>query len=980
LSHAKQRTDFEGFPSHPQRAVSITELPRPGESPASQGPHHRAKIFEDGYLDNAGVIVGRDHERRLLRGLVESLNVGGGTVVIQGEPGMGKTSLLGFVADYARRKDVSVHMLRGIESEAVLPFAAITDLLLPLQEHLTTLPAIQREALEVCLALSARPPHGQLAACAGALGILSSAADQRPLVVLVDDFQWLDAESAQILLFVARRLYGERLAIVLAVRAEPGTAAPDTGLPVLSLAGLSAAECARIAGVMGVTVARPALASLVESTGGNPLAVVERIRLAGVGGRDDDWWTSSESRGLHTSLERSWGRLFDQLPEDARTAMFVVAADHDTGGRHTVETLETLGLSLSSLEPAERLGLVVGLADGIGLRHPLLRSVVLARTPLAARVSAYRALAEAADGYSRSWYLAAAAVGPDEAAASALVAAAIEARQRNGLRASARTLRRAAELTANPSARAERLLQAAHDAHLAGDSFSAAEWCEQALGYRDDPSFEVDVQRVAGGAFTWMGEPRRALELMTAAAAAARPHDPVRTAEILAEAIAPALVQGEVHRVRDLAEQVEWIWEHSSEAAAAATHTALAMVAEGFSLSGDIDRAAPYLRRAADFPMLSNQMAELQGAAFYAQSLGWSERYSEARHHLTNLLHAARRLASPTILSFALGISAEIGWWTGQWTTAYPDATEALQWATENGQPGLLACGISMLARIDAARGERERCQAWVDKAQREVEPRGVGGVPVYGCAALGLSALSAGELSDAAEKLQRAWDLALRQGINNPNVFPIAGDLAEALARAEEFDRCTEILNWLDERAQATGLAYPHAAACRAQGIQATEPEDAQRLFAASLAALDKVGPIPFEQARTLLCSGEAMRRDRRAVAARAPLNRALAIFDGLGAQPWAARAKAELAASGLKNQHATMAAAGPIRLKELSPQELQVARIAARGQNNIEVAAALFVSRKTVEAHLTRVYRKLGIRSRTQLARILLANGITD
>ena len=159
--------------------------------------------------------------------------------MIHGEPGMGKTSLLGFVADCAKRGDARVLTARGIESEAVLPFAAITDLLWPLQEHFATLPAIQREALEVCLALSAGPPRGPLAACAGALGVLTAAADQSPLVILVDDFQWLDAESAQILLFVARRLSDEPLAMVLAVRAEPDVAMPDTGLPMLSLTGLS---------------------------------------------------------------------------------------------------------------------------------------------------------------------------------------------------------------------------------------------------------------------------------------------------------------------------------------------------------------------------------------------------------------------------------------------------------------------------------------------------------------------------------------------------------------------------------------------------------------------------------------------------------------------------------------------------------------------------------------------------------------------
>jgi DNA-binding CsgD family transcriptional regulator len=527
--------------------------------------------------------------------------------------------------------------------------------------------------------------------------------------------------------------------------------------------------------------------------------------------------------------------------------------------------------------------------------------------------------------------------------------------------------------------RAERLLQAAQDAHLAGDSSSAVAWCEQALSYRDDPSFAVDVQRIAGGALTWLGEPRRALELMTGAAAAARPPFPVVAAEILAEATGPAIMQGEIHFVRHLAKQVEGIWETSSDAAAAATPTALAMVAEAFSISGDIERAARYLCRVTELPQSSNMTAELHGTAFHAQSLCWLERYSEARYQLTILLNAARRLGSPTILAFALAISAEIGWWSGQWTTAYADATEALQWATENDQPGLLAYGLSMLSRLEAARGERELCQSRIDKAQREVEPRGVGCVPIYGYS-LGLAALGAGELYDAADRLQQSWDLALRQGINNPNVFPIAGDLAEALARAGESDRCTQVVGWLDKRAQATGLAYPRAAACRALGILAKKPEEAQRLFDASLATLEKIDVAPFEQARTLLCSGEALRRVRRPADGRVPLHRALGIFDGLGARPWAARARAELAASGVKNQRMTMAGLGSKVLAELSPQELQVARIAAGGQSNIEVAAALFVSRKTVEAHLTRVYRKLGIRSRTQLVRILLANGITD
>jgi DNA-binding CsgD family transcriptional regulator/tetratricopeptide (TPR) repeat protein len=925
-------------------------------------------------------MVGREHERHLLRELMESLNVGGGAVVIHGEPGMGKTALLGFVADCAKLHNARVLTARGIEFEAMLPFAAVTDLLWPLQEHFVTLPAIQREALEVCLALSAGPARGPLPACAGALGVLTAASYQSPLVILVDDFQWLDAESTQILLFVARRLIDEPVAMVLAVRAEPDLSTPDIGVPMLSLTGLNAEECAQLATSMNVNLSRQKLASLVEATGGNPLAVVERLRMAEPGGCDEGLWSASEGTGLHLSLERTWGRLFDQLPEGARTALFVVVADEDAGGRHTVLALKSLGLSLASLGPAERLGLVASSADAIRLRHPLLRPVVLARTPLAGRVAAYRALAEIADGYSRSWYLAAAAIGPDEAVATRLVTAASEARQRNGLRASARTLHRAAELTANPFIRAERLLQAAHDAHLGGDSPAAVALCQEALTYRDDPNFDVDVQRVAGAALTWMGEPPRALEGMTAAAARARPHDLTRTVQILAEAISPACMQGDVHVVRDLAEQIEDILQNSTNAAAAATPTVFALMAEAFSLHGDVDRAALYLRRAEERLTPSNPMEDLVAVGFLGLTLSQSERYAEARSHQATLLEAARRLGSPTILSFALCLSAEIGWWSGQWTMAYEDAAEALQWSSEHGQPGLVGHSLSMLDRLEAARGDRASCEAHVERGRREVEPRGVGSMQVHSLAALGLAALSVGDLADAVVNLQRSWDLACRLGIGNPDVVPVGGDLAEALARAGENSRCMNVLHWLEERAASTGLAYPRAAGCRARGVLASDPEDAACLFAESLAVLDKVGHTPFEQGRTLLCSGEVMRRNRRPLAARDSLREALMLFESLDARPWVARARAELAASGVKDQRATGSFGRRNGLQDLSPQELQVARIAGRGQNNAEVAAALFVSRKTVEAHLTRVYRKLEIRSRTELARIMMANGITD
>ena len=341
-----------------------------------------------------GRLVGRARERRLLGGLIESVEGGGAAVVIAGEAGVGKTALLTHVAGMASERGLRVLKGRGEESEAVLAFATLADLLRPSREKFAELPQAQRQALEVCLALSTGPAAGPLAACAGALGVLASAADEQPLVVLVDDFQWVDAESRQVLLFAARRLAAERIVMLFAVRDEPGAQPAGRGLPVLRVGGLSVAECAELARELGADISGPALRSLVELTGGNPLAVMENLAGAtdGTGGFEPGRLT------LGAALEHAWGRVFDELPEDTRHALFVVATDAVSGGRHVEAALGALRLSLASLAPAERRGLVRTMDGQIQLRHPLMRPVVVGRTPLWARAAACRALAGGAPG------------------------------------------------------------------------------------------------------------------------------------------------------------------------------------------------------------------------------------------------------------------------------------------------------------------------------------------------------------------------------------------------------------------------------------------------------------------------------------------------------------------------------------------------------------------------------------------------------
>jgi ATP/maltotriose-dependent transcriptional regulator MalT len=461
------------------------------------------------------------------------------------------------------------------------------------------------------------------------------------------------------------------------------------------------------------------------------------------------------------------------------------------------------------------------------------------------------------------------------------------------------------------------------------------------------------------------------------ASAAIRPVSPERAVALLAEAILPATMTGRAHPVRQVAEQVEELWKDTCAADdAGASLTVPAMLAEAFVMAGELDRAARYRRRAEALVPTADLVAEQQGTALLAQGDIWTECYERSRQRLGDVVEYGRRMGAPAILSLALGLSSELGWWTGRWAPARADATEALQWAHEMNQVGLIGYGLSQLSRIEAARGDRELCEEHVEQARHEVESRGVGCLVVHNAAALGLCALSRGELAAAIDHLESAWDAGQAGGLGNPNVVPFAGDLAEALARAGSCERAEQVLAWLQERADATGLAYPLAAAARARGILAQDPVEAEAWFARARSAHQQQ-PVPFEQARTLLCEGEALRRARRPAASRQPLRRALAIFSGLGARPWAARAMTELNATGVRAGVRNDTSASP--LDSLSPQELQDARAIGRGLNNVEAAAALFVSRKTVEAHLTRAYRKLGIRSRTELTRLLVTCDMT-
>jgi DNA-binding CsgD family transcriptional regulator len=913
-------------------------------------------------------LVGRESECRLINELVTAAAPRGGALVLTGEPGIGKTALLDYAAD-AVSSDI-VLRTRGVESETVLPFAALADVLLPLRGHLASLPNAQRVALEVCLALSVGPMPDTYAVCAGALSLLTMAAVEDSLVILVDDMQWIDPCSRRALLFVARRILGEQIVVLLALQGHKGDPNGAADLPSVEIPGLSVADCAELLRRHGIYVSTQIAREFARWSGGNPLALLEAalsLRPAQLSGEEP----MPELPSVGQGLEQAWLSRICGLPATTRNSLTIMAASRTPSVSALESALTIAGLSLDMLIPAEEAGLLSATDNGYEFRHAVLRSVVMRRTPLADRLRIFRVLAEASSGTQRALYLAAAATGPDEDIARSLVAAAYDGRRRGAFAAAARTWRRAADVTPDPEVRAERLFEAATDAFLGGASTDAVAWCEEALSRASDPLLHADIELLRGRVSTWLGHPAAAHQQLVEAANAVRAVDSARACALLAEAIIPAAMDN----------QFSVALNHAVECRDLATDAAVMSVSGAvlhgsvLILTGQVPEGRAILDKWADALADADPVRDQQFLTLGAQAHSWADSDDESRRLLTRVIETARHNGAPAALPIALGARAELEWWQGRWAAAYADAADALRWAEELQHTSVIGYALSCIARLDVHRGDRPRYEEHIARARRNVGPFAIGSLEIYLTSILGAAALTHGDYETAIAQLENTFARAIQCGLGNPVTVPYLADLAEAHIRNGNTDRALEILNHLERQAQATGLAWPQAAAARNRMLLADSPADAEKWFDAAEAAHYR-RDMPFEHARTLLCRGEVLRRSRRPGAAREPLLAALATFESLGAVPWTRRTAAELAATG----QPVVALMEPSAFEELTTQELQVARVIARGMSNDQAASALFISRKTVEAHLTRIYRKLGIRSRTDLTRALVSAGLVD
>jgi DNA-binding CsgD family transcriptional regulator len=919
----------------------------------------------------AGVLLGRETELQRIDSVLERARSGrGGALAIVGEAGIGKTALL--AAARERAGGIRIAEAAGVESEADLPFAALGEIAEPFLEHLAELPEPQAQAIGAALALAPPPaaPGDRLAIFAGFLGLLRSAAASQPLLILVDDAHWLDSSSAECLGYVARRLENAPIALLAAARTDQERATLDGRVPdELPVAGLDTASALALLRSSAADLAGPVAEAMVEVAVGNPLALLELPPLL----------RGEQRRGLAPLdpmpapggvLRDAFERRLARLPPKSRAALLVAAASAGRNLGPVIGACAELGIPPDALEQAEADSLISLEDDQLAFSHPLLKGVLYEGAQAAERRRAHRALAHHIEGDARAWHLAAAALGPDEQAAAALEGAGLGATMRGAHSTAADAFERAARASEDREARSRRLL-------LAGGAAGLAAGYERAAALLE-PAAEIDAAEMRArirhllALVTLVGGSRPALansEMLDEEAGCIAGPDPALAALLYADASLMAVVGGDCVRALACAERAARALP--DDALEATRCHVLAMLGMALALRGRAGEARDALDRAGKLlPHAHPLSPSTQSISFALHARICTGQQRALREEALSLGSTGRDAGTVGLLPHYLLVAADAAYRLGEWAAARQDVDEAIAIAEESGQRGPLSIALVVRARLHAALGDEAEARAAAARGIEVAQPPRYGATAIWARAALGFLELGLGRSAAAIAELEEAGRLAGAAGLEDPLIVPWAPDLVEAYARAGRRDEARRAAASFAERSRATGVPLARALAERCVG-EVCAGAFAERFEHAI--ELHREADAPFELARTLLAFGSRLHRARRRVEARKRLRAALELFESLGARPWAERTRAELRAAGAIRR---APAADP---DELTAQELRVARAVARGATNREVAAELFLSPKTIEFHLGRVYRKLRIRSRMELA-TLAAKGRLD
>ena len=913
------------------------------------------------------MLVGRHAEQRQLDLLLRRAQAGiSGVLVLRGDPGIGKTALV----DYAASRAGPMRILRttGIEAETGLAFAGLYSLLHPLADYLTALPERQAAALRTALGLAQEETAPErLAVAAGTHGLLTAAAEDRGLLVLGDDVHWLDPASLEALLFALRRLDRDAIACVMTLRTDIPALA---GLPSRDLAGLGREAAAQLAEAVSGTRPAPAVARrLYAETGGNPLALVELSaaltadQLGGAGFPELPLQPGA-------AIQQRFAVRLEQLSPQGRIALLVAAAAGRCPAAEVSAAAARLGADDSdALGEAEAAGMVRLDSGGVEFSHPLMRSVAYHTAVPAQRRAAHRALADVLagrDAERTAWHLAAAATGPDRAAATALDAAAALAAGKGAPLVAAAAWQRAAELSDAAETRSARLAEAA-EAALTGGDLGRARYLTDTLPHAGLPLCRARMLAVRGRIGLSTGQMTAAQRDLQAAADLAADGDPRFAVELLDGAVSAALEAGLYGEASRAAERMTGLAERSDETArflADLAHGGLAWqrgdAEQGIQLIG---RA---MSRADADPVLALKPERQLDLASAWCDIGRPDR---ARPCCNRAVDLARSEGAAGRLADALAWAAWLDGEGGRWSQALAHASQALDLAAATGQAYLTCYALVNMAAVEAAQGRADDCLRHAREADQLAGELDLRKLQLLARRSRALLELSQGRLEEAITHYEEVRRHATDSGIAHPYYSPIP-DLIEAYTRIGAPDQARELLP--EFLAQVPGRANPQSAAraARCKGIVAAD-FDAHFLEAITL---HERSDVVFQHARTQLAYGERLRRARRRRDARIQLRAAAEIFDHLDARPWSDRARAELRASG-----ETIAGAGHSG-EQLTPQELEIALLVTQGRTNSEVGQAVFLSTRTVEFHLSRAYRKLGVASRTGLTQRMASAASTQ
>ncbi|HEY9292173.1 MAG TPA: AAA family ATPase [Microlunatus sp.] len=910
------------------------------------------------------MLVGRESEQRTIGTLLAGARMGDSHVlVLAGEPGIGKTALLTEAESMAGAMRV-LHV-RATEAEQQIPFAGLLQLLRPVLDLRERIPPAQQRALSTALLLggpgdddpAAIGPH-RFAIGAATLSLITLAAEDVPTMIIIDDAQLLDESSTEAMIFAARRLAADAIAILAGVRSNTPGSEPWLSLPVLPITGIELAAAEQLLARDPSPVRPDQLTRLYRLTAGNPLALLEfRDHLDQLDGIPEDFPIALPDRLGQAFVGRVAG-----FSAGGRMALLVAAADCSSAATVYAACI-AIGLHRPFLGEAIDAGLVAVHHDQLLFRHPLVRSAVYGAASPAQRRTVHRALADAlgSDQLHRlAWHLAASAVDPDEPTARALEDVAGRAAGRGAHAVAANAYDRAASLSVDPDALLRRLVRAAESAWSAGQPDRTLRLLDRAVAADPPLPIRIHLQELRGAVETRCGRLDQALLTLFGSAEMIKERDPAAGIRLLADAIHVSFYLIAPEQARQAAAQIEVLDGLAEDPAS----RALGSLATGMArtITGDGARGAGLIRSAVS---LVADIEELQAERFRLplriQGALWLREAGPVRAVVDAAIEEAREQAALGSLPYLLMHIGRDAATTDRWSDAETAYLEGIRLAREIGQSTDLAVALAGMAWLSARRGKADQCLELIAEAEALASDRRIRLASLWLTFARGDLDAALGRPAEAIEHYRRLQGWLNEADFADPDQWCVPELVECSLHLGRPFDD-TKIIGDFVRLAGAKN--QPWSLARRERTLALTDEADPESHFETALQWHAK-SPDAYETARTELSYGAWLRRNRRRTDARPHLRRAMAILDRLGAAPWADTAAQELLATG-----ATVQRQRDDPIDRLTPQERQIGQLLAAGRTTREAAAALFISPKTVEYHLRHIYHKLNVQSRSELA----------